>query len=80
MRELNDYEPITAVLTPGKLDSQAALSDSSVSVLRNAAEPSPHEAGKSLTAFRGYKPKYFPFVSILSIMTTHRLRQERPFS
>ena len=76
---LNDYAPNLPVLTPETLDSQGTSSDSSASVLQNAAEPSPLEAEGILTTFRIYKSRYFPFINISPSTTAHKLRQERPF-
>ena len=76
---LNDQLPNPPVLTPGSVESQGTLSNSSPSLLRDTIEPSPLEAEQCLTIFRIHKSEYFPFVHIPPTTTANQLRQERPF-
>ena len=76
---VDDQLPNPPVLTPGSIESQGTLSNSSPSLLRDTVEPSPLEAEQCLTIFRIHKSEYFPFVHIPLTTTANQLRQERPF-
>ena len=76
---VDDQLPNSPVLTPGSIESQGTLSNSSPSLLRDTVETSSLEAEQCLTIFRIHKSEYFPFVHIPPTTTANQLRQERPF-
>ena len=76
---LDDQLHNPPVLTPGNIESQGTLSNSSPSPLRDTVEPTPLEAEQCLTIFRTHKTEYFPFIHIPPTTTAKQLRQERPF-